>query len=91
MERGDTRNGHRPAGTPNETHRLPRTLLGLQARLTVQCPNHGCHTAVVTGPFLWVIDQVQLVRCVCTDRDRWIITEYTPLDYVPERSVSDWT
>ena len=90
MAQGDTRTGRLPDGTPNETHRTPRSLLGLLVRITVECPRHGCHTAILTGPFLWAMDHVRLFRDVAADYDRWVITEYTALDYVPERSFSDW-
>jgi hypothetical protein len=69
---------------------LHSNLLGLHVRLTVQCPNHGSHTATMTGPFLEVVDAVHLFRQVSASQDRWVISEYRALDYVPECTVSEW-
>jgi len=67
-----------------------RQLLGLQARVTIQCRTHGSHSAIARGPFLAVIDSVRLLRDICADQDRWVLTEYQALDEVPEMSVSEW-
>lgn len=90
MGPGSTRPGHRSGGTPNETARLQRNLLGLRVRVTVECLHHGSHSAVITGPFLAVIDSITLFREVSADHDRWVICEYEALDYVPPYAVSDW-
>jgi len=90
MDGGDTRRGRCGDGTHNETARLGPHLLGLRVRITVECVNHGSHTATVRGPFLWVIDLVNLFRDVTADCDRWVVCEYAALDYVPQAEVGEW-
>jgi hypothetical protein len=68
----------------------PEHLMGLKVRMTVSCVSHGSHTAEMSGPFLDVIDAVQLFRSVATERGRWVLCEYQALDWVPEQSVSEW-
>jgi hypothetical protein len=70
--------------------RLPAHLRGVRVHLTVQCQDHGSHSATMTGPFLQVIDAVSIFREAATERGRWVIAEYEALDYVPECTVSEW-
>ncbi len=90
MELGGTPRGRWTDGIRAESARLPKDMLGLRVRLTVECHNHGSHSAVMVAPFLAAIDAVTLFRDFCYDHDRWVVVEYEALDYVPEWSVSDW-
>jgi hypothetical protein len=69
---------------------LPSHLKGLHVRLTVECHSHGSHSATMTGPFLQVVDAVQLFRQAATERGRWVLCEYSALDYEPACTVSEW-
>lgn len=90
MDRGDTPHGPRWDGTPGSAARLPEGMRGLRVRVTVECAFHGSHSAVMTGPFLWVIDSITLFRDICAEHDRWCVCEYEALDHVPAVSVSEW-
>jgi len=80
--------GASPLGRPGDG--TPLMLKGLEVRITVQCVNHGSHTATMRGPFLPVIDAVRLFREAATRRGKWVISEYRALDEVPECVVSEW-
>lgn len=73
-----------------ESARVPKGMLGLVVRITVECHYHGSHSTTISGPFLWAIDAVTLFRDVCADCDRWVVVEYKALDYAPDIMVGDW-
>ncbi len=90
MEQGGTRRGRNWDGIRTESARLPKGMLGLRVRVTVECAHHGSHSAVLVAPFLWAIDAVTTFRDICSERERWCVCEYEALDYVPDISISDW-
>lgn len=64
--------------------------LYVEARVTVQCHYHGSHTATARGPMVEVIQAMAVLRDVCGERDRWMVTEYRALDEPCAMAVSEW-
>jgi len=90
MELDDTLLGQSEDGMDELAEEVVGHLLGLRVHLTVHCSNHGSHEATMIGPFMRVIEAVRIFREAATERGHWVISEYTPLDYVPVCMVSEW-
>jgi hypothetical protein len=91
MERDDTRHGRSGDTTRGAPWEPYKTLRSVIVTVTVQCVNHGSHTAKMQGPYLRVLDAVALFREVATAQGRWVITEYTPSEEELPQQVSEWT
>jgi len=90
MGADDTRHGLHRDGTPVTPWETYRMLRSLRAEVTIQCKEHGSHSAVATGPYLEVLDAVCLLREICTEQDRWMIVRYVPSEEAWPMAVSEW-